>query len=897
MRRNIIESCLRCFAVMGVAALTACSSEESANQHAATADGRITFEASVATATIDDAATRAAMEEPITLRGDGQQLWLLPSVEPTATDAATRGTMLDHTTQLPSFGVSAYLHKKTAGITLAKPDYFYNLKASKADAESPYQVSQDFYWPASDEYLSFAAYYPYNSGKGLDTDSAKVVLSSSSEQGPQHITFTVNETVRHQTDLLTATAKNQTPSTTGTPNVALAFSHQLAALRFVVGSQFATKGFVKSITLKSVYKKGVFNFDDDETPWTLNDDDRGDFSVSYTADRQLDGTVGQAITGEGDTFLMIPYTFGNQDAATIEVKFWDGYEDHIVSASLAGKKWQAGKTYTYALSSEKLTTLKIKEITFAETPTGAPRTTWQNGEKVGLYVVHGVKQATDPETVVAGRTLRYSNVPVTYNNGVWTIGTVGGEPVIKYPGDTYYLYYPYVEGTPDGYPNECNEVGASADNFFSSVISSHTVETNQSEIADFVSSDLQVAKAVMPEDENSNLAASTIKATMARKVGLAVISLGSATANKTKVFTNNDAGTVTETASVTASSTFSGNTPYNNSTAYYAYVKAGNATTFSSATYSDTNKDAWEASLVFNIAAGASEAKTAYSNRKNWEYVNAVWNYSYTTNDCYTWTAAETGTYTMECWGAQGGNDVNGIGYGGKGGFVTGTKALIKDQNLYIACGQSGSGTPENTEVSWSSTFNGGGGVSTKGEGSTGGGATHIATGSNNRGELKNYSGNPGEVLLVAAGGGGGTSWNYGTTYGYGGWQPSHGGYAGGLTGASTSGHSGSDLNSITAGGGTLNGPGVGWRDGNTGGFGYGGTGQGGTHGGSGGGSGWYGGAGGYDITGGGGGSSYYGGVDGGSTIDGNTNQTQPDGTTTKGHTGHGYARITLNRW
>ncbi|MBQ8711903.1 MAG: fimbrillin family protein [Prevotella sp.] len=681
MRRNIIESCLRCFAVMGVAALTACSSEESANQHAATADGRITFEASVATATIDDAATRAVMEEPITLRGDGQQLWLLPSVESTATDAATRGTMLDHTTQLPSFGVSAYLHKKTAGITLAKPDYFYNLKASKADAESPYQVSQDFYWPASDEYLSFAAYYPYNSGKGLDTDSAKVVLSSSSEQGPQHITFTVNETVRYQTDLLTATAKNQTPSTTGTPNVALAFSHQLAALRFVVGSQFATKGFVKSITLKSVYKKGVFNFDDDETPWTLNDDDRGDFSVSYTADRQLDGTVGQAITGEGDTFLMIPYAFGNQDAATIEVKFWDGYEDHIVSASLAGKKWQAGKTYTYALSSEKLTTLKIKEITFAETPTGAPRTTWQNGEKVGLYVVHGVKQATDPETVVAGRTLRYSNVPVTYNNGVWTIGTVGGEPVIKYPGDTYYLYYPYVEGTPDGYPNECNEVGASADNFFSSVISSHTVETNQSEIADFVSSDLQVAKAVMPEDENSNLAASTIKATMARKVGLAHFQM--ATAKQIPVdivYLNNALQSDTPKETVAPTTNFQGNTPYTSSNNCWFYT-TNTGTTPTTFRGLATDADTWDAINITISERGATNTSvpTVYSVRNDWTFINSIiYNYTYT-DWPYVFTAPLSGTYTMEC-----------TGYGtssSKGGYASGKKTFSAKQQLIVYVG------------------------------------------------------------------------------------------------------------------------------------------------------------------------------------------------------------------
>ena len=229
------------------------------------------------------------------------------------------------------------------------------------------------------------------------------------------------------------------------------------------------------------------------------------------------------------------------------------------------------------------------------------------------------------------------------------------------------------------------------------------------------------------------------------------------------MFTNNNAGTVTETASVTASDTFSGNVPYNNSSAYYAYVKAGTATTFSSAVYSDTNKDAWAESLVFTVAAGSSASQTAHSARKNWDYINAVWTYSYTANNCYTWTSAPQGTnsYTMECWGAQGGNAVSSddAQYLGKGGYVKGIIMLSALHALYICIG--GEGTTLSADepvysegiVDNTGGYNGGG--NTSGNGCGGGGATDI--------RISQTGGIASETSLrtriMVAGGGGGMSY------------------------------------------------------------------------------------------------------------------------------------------
>ena len=906
--------------VLTASALAACATDEAAGNQVAR-KGRIEFTASVATASTRS--TASASLEPMKVSGYSQDLWLLPTVTPTT--AVTRGTLLDSNGEMTSFGVSAYKHGKSVDITDAKPDYFYNLKATKPEGGTSYQIGQDYYWPSGEERLTFYAYYPYNSGQGLETDSSQVALSASSQTGRQKVTFTVSDEAARQTDFMTATATNQTPSTAATPSVSLQFHHQLAAVRFVIGEQFATKGYIQKIWLKNVYKRGVYTIGAEAaTAWTHGDSDRGTFSVSYTADEKINGTVGQTVTREGETFLMIPTAFASDDEAEIQIDFWGGDRKYELKSPLKDVSWEAGKTYTYTISSETATTLKIKDITFAETPTGAPRTAWQDGDQVGLYVVHGVKKASDDESVTAGRTLRYSNVACTYNGstGKWSVAQVGGKSVIMYPGDSYYFYYPY-QSSPSGYPNECNEVGASAQTFFSSVITAHTVETDQSKIADFVSSDLQVAKAVTPEEDN-DLAASTISASMDRKVGLAVISLGSATANKTKVFTNNDAGTVTETASVTASSTFSGNTPYNNSTAYYAYVKAGNATTFSSATYSDTNKDAWEASLVFNIAAGASETKTAYSNRKNWEYVNAVWNYSYTANNCYTWTPAPQGTngYVMECWGAQGGggrSQAKLTDAGGKGAYVKGTINLQTNQTLFVYVG--GKGGDAAVRQSVAGGYNGGGtgdhDHSDDEAAGGGGGATDIRTADgawNNFASLKTR-------IMVAAGGGGGETTNEAKTLGG--------------PGAAISGGAPSKNGKSLASYGTLSSQIGGYQFG---------IGQDGVfisdnHPRGGGGGGWYGGVvtrdnelDGFYASLGFGGSSFISGHSGcraikqsatvntggesnhesgsvvviGNTsyefsftqmIAGDATQTKPGGGTETGHSGNGYARITLTRW
>jgi len=152
--------------------------------------------------------------------------------------------------------------------------------------------------------------------------------------------------------------------------------------------------------------------------------------------------------------------------------------------------------------------------------------------------------------------------------------------------------------------------------------------------------------------------------------------------------------------------------------------------------------------------------------------VGSIWDYSF--NDgVQSFQVLCNGTYKLEVWGAQGGNN---SGIGGKGGYASGNLYLTKNSTLYIVVGSQGQSTTmtgswSNTEFSGSAGGYNGGGTGAGfwhqdhvsyqfhyNLGAGGGGATHIAI--TNRGELKNYSSFTSEVLLVAGGGGGG-SYNY----------------------------------------------------------------------------------------------------------------------------------------
>ena len=248
------------------------------------------------------------------------------------------------------------------------------------------------------------------------------------------------------------------------------------------------------------------------------------------------------------------------------------------------------------------------------------------------------------------------------------------------------------------------------------------------------------------------------------------------------------------------------------------------------------------------------------------------------------------GTYTIECWGGQGGTYSSYIG--GYGGYSKGTITLTEATTVYISVGGAGSSS------STTAGFNGGGTGISSGRG--GGGATDVRIGQNSL-----YS----RVIVAGGGGGAGVTSANANPCGCGGGEYGGDGYYNDTTGSYTIGQNrcGGSA-SQTAGGKT-------WSTSTQATFGQGGNASGYSCGGGGGG--WYGGGGAYDNDSdsdgrwGGGGSGYvytsstaknypngcllnsthY--LTNAQTIAGNTSFTSPTGSAETGHTGSGFCRIT----
>lgn len=226
-------------------------------------------------------------------------------------------------------------------------------------------------------------------------------------------------------------------------------------------------------------------------------------------------------------------------------------------------------------------------------------------------------------------------------------------------------------------------------------------------------------------------------------------------------------GPILESMKVTSGTTGTtitlGNSPLGLTPKTYYYSSDGGKTYVSSTSSSYTFAGLTNPSYAFKAySTDASGNTSRVFETSTYGYYGLV-DYS---NQIQTKTITEPGYYKLETWGAQGGNI--GTYIGGYGGYSTGYIYLSGNQQLNIAVG--GAGT--NTDTGG---YNGGGSLlnGQSAHGSSGGGATHIATIS---GVLSSLENNKDNILIVSGGGGGANyrSENYGE---------GNGGSAGGFIG------------------------------------------------------------------------------------------------------------------
>ena len=905
MMKKTYKSSLLALSVL--ASFTSCSESESLQQANLSKD-KITFHATLdnswktmSPASSSRAAIAAATEKgPIVVPTPfGKPIYLHSVVQETAdlqqAAAITRGVMqegttLDNTYYNNSFGVTAIYKDNGTNTAL-----FTNQKASKNN-EDIWEIEDktNSRWPF-DALVSFHAYAPFNNA----TDGMWSVTTDA-ENVKTKIKYTAKaDAITSQPDLIVATNAESRSYTSEDKAVELNFSHALTAVNFAISQDLteifhtgATDGSkLKSITLSGIPNEGTCELAAKEgSPktalqnWTLATDANGKKTGSYTFNLENKNiTIGEsyALTSNEDKniLMMIPQDLNGTEAKLTFVLDIKGKGDQTFTFDLSNQTWLPGTSVTYKLSASAINHLENAEVKFPDSwkdteqvKYSYPKTDFNEGESIGLYVVNS-------NNTIEGENLKC----VKQVDGSWKIGD-GNTKYLKLKGYKYFAYYPYNAADPTVDVKKDN-----AAEFFKDMITNWNPVKEQNTEDILLKQDLQVAEGVIDGD------GATLTFNMAHSMGLAVLNLDNKDIPKTRRFVNNsytyyypgyEHRVTTEPTkgrdytddntkqTVRASNAFSGNIPCSSKITAYRYfqiVKPSTDVSFRASDESGNPRSAWgtHTSYTFNVAQNAAELKSIKTDA---DFYQLARKYDCTQN-VETFTALEGGTYTLECWGAQGETFYHLTG--GMGGYARGMYTMNKEQNIFICVGGYRNGY--NNKIPNVVHY-----------GTSGGGATSITT--TNRGELSNFNSFRGEVLLVA-GGGGAQDAGEGTP---------RAGVGGGEEGGSGTGGSYS-----YGTGGTQTGPGLNvlrnssnCPHNHSAGFGYGGVANVWNDGydfGAQGGGGYYGGGGSQMGGPGGGGSSYYKGVGvtSGSTIAGDRYQPSPNGDTQQlGQSGSGHCVI-----
>ena len=878
-----------------LASFTSCSESESLQQANLSKD-KITFHATLdnswkplSPASSSRAAIAAATEKgPIVVPTPfGKPLYLHSVVQETAdlqqAAATTRGAMqegttLDNTYYNNSFGVTAIYKDNGTNTAL-----FTNQKASKNN-EDIWEIEDktNSRWPF-DALVSFHAYAPFNDATDgmwsvtTDAEKVKTKIKYTAKSGETEIPA--------QPDIVVATNAESRSVSSDDKAVDLKFSHALTAVNFAISKdlteifQTATDGSkLKSITLSGIPNEGTCELTATEsapqTPsqtWTFDTEADGKKKTgSYTfllEDKDIKVGESYALTSNDDKniLMMIPQNLQGTDAKLTFVLDIKGKGDQKFTFDLSNQIWSPGTSVTYKLSASAINHLENAEVKFPDTwkdteqaKYSYPKTDFATGESIGLYVVNSNNK-------IEGENLKC----VKQADGSWKIGD-GNTKYLKLKNYKYFAYYPYNATDPT-----VDATKETADEFFKDMITNWNPVKEQKTEDVLLKQDLQVAEGVIDGD------ASTLTFNMAHSMGLAVLNLDNKDIPKTRRFVNNnytyyypsyEHRVTTEPTkgtdytddntkqTVRASNAFSGNIPCSSKNTAFRYlqiVKPSTNVSFKASDGSDNPRSAWgtHTSYTFNVAQNAAMTKSITTDA---DFYYLARKYDCTKN-VETFTALEGGTYTLECWGAQGQNFPNLTG--GKGGYARGMYKMNNGNSIFICVGGFQNGYNNKIpNVGHYGTF--------------GGGATSITT--TNRGELSNFNSFRGEVLLVAGGGGAQDAGEGTPRTGVGGGEeggPGTGGSYSYGTGGTQTGpgsnvlrNTSNIVNNHSAGfgyGGVASVWNVDWED-----FG------------AQGGSGYYGGGGSQMGGPAGGGSSYYKGVGvtSGSTIDGAHSQPSPDG-------------------
>lgn len=303
---------------------------------------------------------------------------------------ATRGVPVTKD-NISSFTVTAKVHGSN--------DPYMNEVEVTRQGDSDVWTTSDgkHFWPDEQTTLDFYAYSNliFTENDNPNSPGVSGLICNKGQLGFSYIVpnGTGGSDAERQPDILFALAsanRSQIQDDGGT--VILNFQHALAGVKFVASN--VTGSTIKTITLKGLQGEGTCTYDagTGTFDWQTGGDER-DFSQTFDVELSGQQTGEQPITDKRPvtTFMMIPQTL---EGVTVEVTLVEtaSGESFTLTGSLAQTgTWEAGKIYTYAISTESINWEYVFEVT--------PSITLPLGTTAGQYTVTSYRQRKgDPST-------------------------------------------------------------------------------------------------------------------------------------------------------------------------------------------------------------------------------------------------------------------------------------------------------------------------------------------------------------------------------------------------------------------------------------------------------------------------------------------------------------------
>lgn len=346
-------------------------------------------------------ATRYA-DSPVVMLGEGSRdtLYLHASVDVNTTTvskeekAGTRGVPVN--TQnfknvCKDFGVTAYTQTD-------QKLYMANEKVSTENGGAWSPDGGVRYWPEDDAELDFYAHAPYKF-----SGSDNISISGNTMSFSYVVPTNNGEDAVAQPDIMLAYAACSRSTTNQNGNVPLEFAHALAAVKFVANDIAGCT--INRITLKGLYGAGDCTFTpagedgkgEDKPSGTFawnNLGDKKDFTQKFDVKLNDQQSGEQPITGEDSptTFMMIPQQLADA-TVVVELTTNDGQPQEVEGKLASGNltEWEAGKIYTYKISTESINWTYVFEVT--------PEISLPLGKTSDVYKVKSYRYRTQNESV------------------------------------------------------------------------------------------------------------------------------------------------------------------------------------------------------------------------------------------------------------------------------------------------------------------------------------------------------------------------------------------------------------------------------------------------------------------------------------------------------------------